>query len=473
MGSERRCFMNLTSIIILTLNNLEKTKVCLESIRKYTRQPYEIIVIDNGSTDGTIAYLKGLTDIQLICNQVNKGFAGGCNQGIKIAKGSQILLLNNDTIVTHKWLENLLFALYSSSQVGIVSPLSNVALPYQNFPYTFTDEQTYHNFALSYNAPNQTKWKSAQALCGFCFLFKREVYERIGLLDEQYAVGNYEDIDYGLRAMLAGYKLLIAGDTFIYHNGHSSFDKNKLDIVKIADENWKRFQKKWGIEPEQLIYGSWKGNFRRVSEERERKNRKLKKILPNGIIVKGSIDTVYLIEEEVKRPIETENAFHFFKFDWSQIVIIDDEKLSEIPLGKLLSTRSPIEDFGPKQLLARGEGPAVYLLKDGVRYPFASASIFLGLKYNWENVVQLSEKDILNFTLGHLITSYYLNGNNLIDGRLFCFPNSDCYYSEDSKLRRIENDQVFSFFKWKQSEMIRLPEYERQKLPIGEPIRVD
>ena len=105
----------MTSIVILTYNKLNYTKKCIESIRKYTcKESYEIIVVDNASTDGTIEWLKTQSDIITIFNKENLGFPKGCNQGIKIAKGDEVLLLNNDVIVTPKWLINLLEALYSS-----------------------------------------------------------------------------------------------------------------------------------------------------------------------------------------------------------------------------------------------------------------------------------------------------------------------------------------------------------------------
>ena len=102
-------FLNNTSIIILTYNNLNYTKECLDSIKKYTKEgTYEIIIVDNNSTDGTVEYLKSQPDLKVIYNKENMGFPKGCNQGISLASNSNdILLLNNDTIVTNNWLDNL------------------------------------------------------------------------------------------------------------------------------------------------------------------------------------------------------------------------------------------------------------------------------------------------------------------------------------------------------------------------------
>lgn len=245
--------MSLTSIVILTLNNFPKTKACIDSIYRFTNQPYELIIVDNGSTDETLKYLKKLSDIKLICNKQNKGFAAGCNQGMKIAKGTQILLLNNDTIVSHNWLFNLLQALNSDSQVGMVGPLSNMTLPKQLYQVNYSNGTEYHEFALKHNIHDTSKWKPATILSGFCLLFKRKVMEQIGEMDEQYMIGNYEDADYCYRASRCGFRLLIAGDTFVHHDGNSTFKDSELNIISISNENRAKFIKKWGIDANELI----------------------------------------------------------------------------------------------------------------------------------------------------------------------------------------------------------------------------
>lgn len=244
---------SLTSLIILTMNNLDLTVKCLESIRKYTSQPYELIFVDNGSTDGTPDYLKQFPDVRLILNEHNKGFAGGTNQGLKIAKGRQLLLLNNDTVVSHRWLDNLLKALKMKPRVGMVGPLSNQTIPPQQYSPPYANEVQYHRFAANFNRHNPAKWKTVQALSGFCLLFKHEVLEKIGYMDERFGIGNYEDIDYCYRASLAGYSLLAAGDTFVHHEGNSSFKKNNLDYSGIFLQNRNKFIQKWNIYPERLV----------------------------------------------------------------------------------------------------------------------------------------------------------------------------------------------------------------------------
>ncbi|MFA9556919.1 glycosyltransferase family 2 protein [Evansella sp. AB-rgal1] len=247
--------MPLTSIIILTLNNLAITRKCLHSIYKYTKQPYEIIIIDNGSDKSMIKYLKKLQDIKLICNEENRGFSGGCNQGLKVAKGKQILLLNNDTVVSHNWLKNLSSALYSDKTVGMVGPVSNAALPQQLYHANYSNFIEYHRFASMHNIHNPNRWKSVAVLSGFCLLFKKEVLKKIGILDERFTLGTYEDIDFSYRAFRSGYKMIVAGDTYVHHDGNTSFKSNNINMKDISHINEKKFIKKWGIEkPEELLY---------------------------------------------------------------------------------------------------------------------------------------------------------------------------------------------------------------------------
>ena len=115
-----------TSIIILSCNTLELLQLCISSIYEYTEAgTYEIIVVDNASEDGSAEWLKEQKNLRCIYNGENLGFPKGCNQGLEIATGTELLLLNSDTVVTKNWLKNLRCALYSSPKVGAVSCVAN------------------------------------------------------------------------------------------------------------------------------------------------------------------------------------------------------------------------------------------------------------------------------------------------------------------------------------------------------------
>ena len=119
--------MKRTSIVIINYNTLEYTRLCIESIRQLTPAgSYELIVVDNASRDGSLEWLRQQQDVRLIENQVNNGFPAGCNQGMAVAEaGNDLLLLNSDTVVTPRWLENMQQALYSKA--GAVSAGFGVA----------------------------------------------------------------------------------------------------------------------------------------------------------------------------------------------------------------------------------------------------------------------------------------------------------------------------------------------------------
>lgn len=240
-----------TSIIVLTYNNLEYNKLCINSIRNYTRpETYELIIVDNASTDGTLEWLKEQNDIKLIVNSINEGFPKGCNQGIAIAEeNNDILLLNNDTIVMPNWLDNLQTALHSSDTVGAVGAITNscsnyqaISLPYDNFDEVLA-------FATNHNHSNSDLWEERLRLVGFCMLIKGDAIQKIGLLDERFTPGNFEDDDYSIRIRQQGLRLLLCKDTFIYHFGSMSFSKEANKYNDVLIRNKAKFHEKWGFDP--------------------------------------------------------------------------------------------------------------------------------------------------------------------------------------------------------------------------------
>lgn len=239
-----------TSIVILTYNNLEYTKQCIESIRKHTtKDTYEIVVVDNASSDGTDEWLNEQEDIRTILNSENQGFPKGCNQGIKISTEENILLLNNDVIVTPNWLENLIKALYSNENIGAVGAITNSCSYYQSTQTNYKNYDELIEFAAKNNISDSTRWEERLKLVGFCMLIKRSVVEKIGLLDERFTPGNFEDDDYSYRIRQAGYKLLFCKDSFIHHYGSASFGKNSNDYNMLLTINKEKFKDKWGVNP--------------------------------------------------------------------------------------------------------------------------------------------------------------------------------------------------------------------------------
>ncbi|MWC26684.1 methyltransferase domain-containing protein [Paenibacillus sp. MMS18-CY102] len=240
----------LTSIILVTYNKLDYTKQCIESIRQRTDSDrYELIAVDNGSTDGTPEWLAEQRDVRLIANAGNAGFPRACNQGLAAAAGDLLMLLNNDTVVTVSWLEGLTTALLSAPNVGAVGPVTNAASYVTSIPVPYATMDEMEEFAEAHNHTDPAKWEERLKLIGFCLLMKREAYEQVGGLDEQFGIGNFEDDDICLRMRLAGYKLLLCKDTFIHHYGSVSFGEDRTLFQEVLTENTELFKQKWSFDP--------------------------------------------------------------------------------------------------------------------------------------------------------------------------------------------------------------------------------
>lgn len=241
------------SIILVTFNNLhEATVPCLDSIFRLTgEEDYEVIVVDNNSSDGTPAYLteRALREPRMRCvlNTVNRGFAGGNNDGIRAASGSVLLLLNNDTWVSEGWLTGLSASLREDCSIGLVGPVSNAV---GNEQKIFTGggapaEILAEGAAWVRHSRGDTF--ETERLGFFCVALRRETADTVGLLDEAFDLGFYEDDDYCLRVRKAGYRLVCREDVFVYHRGSSSFGKTPRKTRELLKKNHRLLERKFGM----------------------------------------------------------------------------------------------------------------------------------------------------------------------------------------------------------------------------------
>ena len=242
----------LVSIIILAHNQLKDTQQCLASIEKHTPQPHELILVDNGSTDGTGQFFRTYATkhnhARIILNRENLGFSAGNNQGLACATGDAILLLNNDTVATPGWLERMLTTLDLYPECGLVGPVSNsVSGPQLISSANYSSLEQLPKFAAQWCASHAGQSAEARRLVGFCLLLRRAVVEKIGGLDPQFGSGNFEDDDLCIRAGLAGFKLRIAQDSFVHHTGGQTFKGAKIDYRTSMERNWQLFKAKWAM----------------------------------------------------------------------------------------------------------------------------------------------------------------------------------------------------------------------------------
>ena len=253
------------SIVVVTFNNLVFTRLCIESLLAHTGD-CEVIVADNASTDGTPDYLRKLAAqnprIRPIFNDRNLGFATANNRALATATGEVFVLLNNDTIVAPGWLPRLLAHL-DDPQIGGVGPVTNRI---GNEAEVDVECDTYGDFfrvAEAYAQSHDTRSFEIRTLTMFCFAMRRSIFERIGVLDEGFAIGLLEDDDYSMRMHHAGLKLLCAEDVFVYHFSQASFG----DLVPtgrygaLLEQNKARFKQKWGVP--------WQPYARRRAESQE------------------------------------------------------------------------------------------------------------------------------------------------------------------------------------------------------------
>lgn len=237
-----------TSIVILTHNELEYTRRCLASIASCTAEPYELVLVDNGSTDGTVDYLRSQAGAVVIENGENLGFAAGCNQGIAAARGERILLLNNDTVATPGWLAALHGALDADPSRGIAGPRSNHVSGDQlvtPVPYDVWTLEGLDGFAAEWRSAHAGQGRELRRLIGFCMLAKREVFERIGGFDLRFGIGNFEDDDLCLRANVAGFKTWMCDEAFVHHFGSRTFEGQHVPYQHRLEEAWAHFESKW------------------------------------------------------------------------------------------------------------------------------------------------------------------------------------------------------------------------------------
>ena len=243
-----------TSLIIVTYNNLALTRLCLESILRNTDYAnYEIIVVDNHSTDGTPTYLRHLAarhaHVTLILNANNHGFARANNQGIARANGEYLVLLNNDTIVPAGWLSRLLRHL-RDPEIGMVGPVSNfvgneacIGVPYKTW-----DQM--EAFAAKYTWSRDGQAADIHMLAMYCVALRKDTYQRVGPLDEEFGIGMFEDDDYSLRVKRAGLRVICAWRLFVHHFGESSFGKlvKSGQYKKLFEINRRHYEAKWNIK---------------------------------------------------------------------------------------------------------------------------------------------------------------------------------------------------------------------------------
>ena len=239
----------LASIVVVTYNNLDYTRLCLDSIRANTFSPrYEVIVVDNASSDGTREYLQQLAGVRVILNEENEGFARANNQGVAASSGHHVVLLNNDTVVPRGWSCRLLRHLQDRG-IGMVVAVTNYSGNESRIDVDYGDLDGMDAFASRRAASHDGAHFDIGVAAMYCVAMRREVFDRIGPLDERFTIGMFEDDDYSQRVREAGLRVVCAEDAFVHHFGQASFRKlSQSEYFALFERNRKLFEEKWGRE---------------------------------------------------------------------------------------------------------------------------------------------------------------------------------------------------------------------------------
>jgi GT2 family glycosyltransferase len=258
-GSQVSVLNGLVSIIVPCCGMLEYTKLLLPSLLRHSREPFEVIFIDIGSLDGTAEYLAGVAvaarvHVEVVRTETDLGIPEAARTAMGLARGEYLVLLNNDTIVTDCWLNQLIGLANMSPAIGLVGPMSNYAAPPQLVevvPYRISDfgfsildcnsridgvQPAIQNpkskiqnpsldiFARDWRDKHKGKWLEVERLGGFCLLMKRQVLTKIGRdLDEWTDLGLFDTDILSAKAREAGFSLACCRDLFIHHFGTRTF----------------------------------------------------------------------------------------------------------------------------------------------------------------------------------------------------------------------------------------------------------
>ncbi len=234
------------SIIIPVWNKIELTRQCVAALAAATTDvTFEVIVVDNGSVDGTkefLAELKG--NVQIIRNEQNLGFAKGCNQGARAARGKYLVFLNNDTIPQSHWLNPLVDEVEKHPEVGVVGSkllFADGSVQHAGVVFMRSYRSAYHIYRTAANTlPAVNQRREFLAVTAACMLIRREVFEEARGFDERF-INGFEDVDLCLKVREKGHHVIYQPRSVLYHLESQTFGRNSHD-----EHNSRLLQERWG-----------------------------------------------------------------------------------------------------------------------------------------------------------------------------------------------------------------------------------
>lgn len=233
-GSEVRC-----DVVVPVHNALRSTKNCLRTLRQHAPRWARIVVINDASDERTTGWLRAQEGIVLLENEVNLGFVKSANRGLLHSESPWVCLLNSDTLMTPGALERMIGRCERDASIGLCSPLSNGAV---NLSVRIPPGEDVFSFADRVARTSPALYPDAVTVVGFCLLVRREVIRALGVFDETFDRGYGEETDLHYRARAAGWRCVVADDTFVYHRSGASFadgtERTRRNL-KIVMDRWK------------------------------------------------------------------------------------------------------------------------------------------------------------------------------------------------------------------------------------------
>jgi len=217
----------MVSLIILNYNGKDYLERCLMSLKKVTYPNYEIILVDNNSSDDSIEFVKNnYPSIIIIKLEKNHGFAYPNNVGAKNAKGELLLFLNNDTYVDPHFMDELVKVMKENTEIAICQSLLLKPDGEVDSSGDFLD-----TMGVSYSSKEKVEGiREILGARGASFMIRKEIFEKLSGFDEQFFI-SFEDVDLGWRTWISGYKVVVNPKSIVYHHGGKTTEEFRSEIT--------------------------------------------------------------------------------------------------------------------------------------------------------------------------------------------------------------------------------------------------
>ncbi|VAW32941.1 Glycosyl transferase, group 2 family protein, partial [hydrothermal vent metagenome] len=242
-----------TAILVLNWNGRSLLQTCLPLLLNQTYSNYEVVVVDNGSSDASVSFVtEQFPQVRLIQNEGNLGFSRGINAGLRQINADVVVLLNNDVLVQPDWLAELLRPFQEDSQIGIIGSkllYPDGTIQHLGAELTFPLARSQHFLYKEADVDGLPAVQDVPYVTGAAMAVHRSVLAQIGLLDEMFHPFYYEEVDFCYRARKAGFRVVVATQAVAIHDESASMDKvQDLKLQTLQCNRYRFVLKHYSIE---------------------------------------------------------------------------------------------------------------------------------------------------------------------------------------------------------------------------------